>query len=115
MHKISLIGRLTKDAVHRFTADGKQVADISLAVDDGFGDNKKTLWIRASLWGERAEKLTQYLLKGTQVYIEGRLNHAEGNPKIFTRQDGTAGASFEVFVTDLTLLGGKKQEEDTAF
>ena len=106
MNKILIIGRLTRDAALRYTADGKEVADISLAVDDGYGEQKKTLWIKCSLWGKRAVSLEQYLTKGTQVYIEGRLNHEDGNPRVW----GEGKASFEMTVQDIKLLGGKKQE-----
>jgi single-strand DNA-binding protein len=117
MNKILLIGRLTKDAALRYNSTGDPVADISLAVDDGWGENKKTLWFRCSLWGKRAESLQQYLTKGTQVYVEGRLNHEEGNPRVYTLKDGTAASSFEVYVTDIQLLGGGKREdaEDVSF
>ena len=102
MNKILIIGRLTKDAALRYTSDGKEVLDINLAVDDGFGESKKTIWFRCSLWGKRAVSLEQHLTKGTQVYIEGRLNHQEGNPRVW----GEGKASFEVFVQDIKLLGG---------
>ena len=111
MNNITLIGRLTKDSDLRFTNDNK-VLDISLAVDDGWGDNKKTLWVKCSMWGDRGEKLQQYLVKGQQVYIEGKLNHQDGNPRIW---GDPAKASFEVFVMDLILLGSKRQEEDSGF
>jgi len=113
MHKILMIGRLTKDAKLRFTAEGKQVADFGLAVNDGYGDNKKVIWFRCSMWGERAAKLADYLKKGTLVYVEGRLAHQDGNPRLW---GDPVRASFELFVADLELLGGKKQEsEDVPF
>ena len=110
MHTLTLVGRVTKDAELRFNADGKQVSNFSLAVDDGYGDNKKTIWFRCSLWGKRAESLNQYLTKGQQVVVIGRLSHDEGNPRTWTGKDGTTNASFEIFVTDLKLVGGKKSE-----
>lgn len=110
MQKITLIGRLSKDSELRYTTDGKSVLDINLACDDGYGDNKKTLWARCSLWGERGEKLEQYLVKGQQVYIEGRLNHQEGNPRVW---GDPVRASYEVFINDLVLLGSKRQENTT--
>lgn len=112
MNKLTLIGRITKDAELKYTSGGKAVTQIGIAVDDGWGETKSTIWIRASLFGERAEKLTEYLTKGKQVYVEGRLSHENGNPRIWGEP---ARASFEIVVSELTLLGGKKQEEDMPF
>jgi len=109
MQKIECIGRLTKDAELRYTTDGSAVATMSLAVDDGYGDSKKTLWIRASLWGKRAEGLSTYLVKGQQVWLEGRLNHEDGNPRLW---GDPVRASFEVYITDIVLVGGKPQQKD---
>jgi single-strand DNA-binding protein len=83
-----------------------------MAVDDGFGDNKKTIWFRCSLWGKRAESLNQYLTKGQQVVVIGRLSHDEGNPRTWIK-DGETHASFEMFVSDLKLVGGKKAEQSS--
>jgi len=110
MNKLLLIGRLTKDAALRYTADGKEVADFSIAVDDGYGENKKTIWFRCSLWGKRATSLEQYLTKGKQVYVEGRLNHENGNPRVW----GEGKASFEVFVADIKLFGGGRGKDDAS-
>ena len=115
MNILTLVGRVTKDAELRFNSDGKQVSNFSLAIDDGYGDNKKTIWFRCSLWGKRAESLNQYLTKGQQVVVIGRLSHDEGNPRTWEK-DGVTHASFEAYVTDLKLVGGgKKQEEEEYF
>lgn len=110
MNKLLLIGRLTKDAALRYTSTGESVADISLAVDDGYGENKKTVWFRCSLWGKRATSLEQYLTKGTMVYVEGRLNHVDGNPRVW----GEGKASFEVFINDIKLLGGGRGKDNAS-
>lgn len=110
MNKILLIGRLTKDAALRYTADGKEVLDINLAVDDGYGERKSTIWFRCSLWGKRAVSLEKYLAKGTQVFIDGRLNHVDGNPRVW----GEGKASFEVFVNDIKLLGSRGQQANAS-
>lgn len=112
MNKITLTGRMGKDAELKMTPAGKPVLEMSVAVADGWGEMKSTIWIKASMFGERAEKLAEYLLKGQQIYAEGRLRHKDGNPVAFLRKDGTAGAAFEIIVTEVELLGGKKQEED---
>lgn len=113
MHTLTLVGRITRDAELRYTnEDAKQVCNFNMAVDDGFGDNKKTIWFRCSLWGKRAESLNQYLTKGQQVVVIGRLSHDEGNPRTWIK-DGETHASFEMFVSDLKLVGGKKAEQSS--
>ncbi len=63
------LARLGRDAELRFTQDGKPVATLALAYDVGFGDRKKTQWVEATLWGQSAERLQPYLLKGQQINI----------------------------------------------
>lgn len=109
MHKLHFSGRVTKDAEMRYTQAGKAVTSFTVAVDDGYGDKKSTIWIKCTLWEKRAEALTQYLTKGLPVSVEGRLNHEDGNPKMWGEPQR---ASFEVSVVDIKLMGGKKQEED---
>lgn len=112
-HQIILPGRITKDAELRYTADGKGVSNFDLAVDDGFGDKKSTIWFKCSLWGKRAEALNDYLKKGLSVTVFGSLAHDNGNPRLWGT--GEKRASFEVFVNEIVLQGGKKQEDDIPF
>jgi len=65
----SKLVRLGKDAELATTQSGKQVLKITAAYDVGWGDNKKTVWLDASMWGDRGSKIAQYLTKGTQVVI----------------------------------------------
>ncbi len=66
---------------------------------------KETIWFRVSVWGKQAESSNQYLKKGSKVLVEGRLtpDPATGGPRIWTRQDGTPAASFEVTASDCSL------------
>jgi len=65
----SKLVRLGKDSELATTQSGKQVLKITAAYDVGWGDNKKTVWLDASMWGDRGSKIAQYLTKGTQVVI----------------------------------------------
>jgi single-strand DNA-binding protein len=70
---------------------------------------KETTWFRVSAWGKTAEACNNYLHKGGQVYIEGRLiaDPATGGPRIWNRQDGSPAASFELHAELVRFLGGK--------
>lgn len=67
-------GRIGRDAEVRNLNGGKTVTGFPVAVDVGYGDNKSTLWVDCSGWGERWEKLAEYLPKGAQVTVTGEAN-----------------------------------------
>ena len=115
-HKTILIGRLGKDVTLRYTPDGKAVASFPVAVDDGFGDKKTTVWYRVSAWNKDAENCNQYLKKGSLVLVDGRLtpDPKTGGPRVFKRQDGTEGASFEISASSVRFLSGKQDGEQAA-
>jgi len=113
MDKITLIGNLGKDPEMRYTPSGQPVTSFSVASNRKYTNNngeavKETTWFRISAWGKLAETCNQYLKKGRQVYIEGRLtpDKETGGPRIWTRQDGIAAASFEVAASFVEFLGG---------
>ncbi len=85
------LARIGRDAELRYTQDGTAVAGVSLAFNYGKKDpntgNKPTQWVDASVWGQRAESLAPYLLKGTMLSVTLDDLHIE----TFPRQDGTQG------------------------
>ena len=111
-HKVVIIGNLGRDPELKYLADGTAVCDLAVATNrkwpksDGT-QGEETVWFRCTTWRKLAEVVNQYLSKGRQVYIEGRLNpDSSGNPRTFTRNDGSPGASYEVTVETLKFLGG---------
>lgn len=99
------VGRLGRDAETRYTQSGKPVANLAIAVDVGFGDNKSTLWLDASIWGKRAEGgLIQYLVKGQQVWVAGELGTRE-----FQRNNGQPGFAVTLNVSEIDLVGSAPQ------
>lgn len=107
--KIIIAGNLGRDPEMRYMPDGTAVTSFSIAVNDGWGENKRTLWFRVSIWGKRAETANQYLSKGSKVLVEGRMqgDPQTGGPKLWTRQDGTVGSSFEVTASNFTFLSSR--------
>ncbi len=101
MKSITIAGRCTKDAEVRRTQDGTEVAGFSVAVDDGFGQNKSTLFFDCSIWGKRADKLAPMLTKGKQVTVSGDLGQREYNGKTY----------LTIRVADVTLQGGGKRDD----
>ena len=99
MNNFNAIGRVGKDAVIRHTTGGKAVTGWSLAVDKGWGDNKQTIWLDCSLWGERGQKLADHITKGAQIGVTGEIGTREHDGKTYLTLD----------VRDVTLVGGKPQ------
>lgn len=69
---IVLTGRCGRDFEVKYTPAGKAIGGVSIAADDGYGDNKKSFWVNVKLFGERAEKIAQYITKGSQITVSGR-------------------------------------------
>jgi single-strand DNA-binding protein len=107
-HTIIACGRLTKDPVQRYTGDGKAVTDMSIAVDDGFGESKKTIWLKITVWEKTAEACAN-LKKGTAILVEGRLQHDSGNPRTWSK-DGKTFAGFEITASNVRFLSGKGED-----
>ncbi len=112
-HKIILIGNLGRDPEMRYTPSGQQVTNFSMATSEKWTGQdgqpqERTIWWRVTSWGKQAEVVNQYLHKGNKVYVEGRIQaDSNGNPRTFTRQDGTTGASFEVTASTIKFLSSR--------
>jgi len=114
--KIVIVGRLGRDPEMRYLPDGTAVTNMNVATDRRWTDKatgqpaQETTWFRVSVWGRQAESVNQYLSKGRMVLIEGHLrpDPQTGGPRIYTRQDGTAGSSFELFAETVRFLGGRE-------
>lgn len=107
-NRIILIGNLGKDAEVRVTPGGKTVATTSIAINDlaKKDENGKpgTEWYRIKVWGRLAESVGQFLTKGKQVYVEGRLSI-----QTWKDREGNNRYTPEVSVDQLLLLGGQGQ------
>jgi len=110
-HTVIVVGYLGKDPEMRYTPNGSAVTSLSVATNrtytDGAGQKvKETTWFRVSVWGKQAESVNNFLKKGSMVLVEGELrpDKETGNPRIFTRQDGTSGASYEVNARTVRFL-----------
>lgn len=108
---ITIIGYVGKDPEMRYTATGQAVTSFSTATTKTYKTSggetvKETTWFRISVWGKMAEVCEKYVKKGSLVAIEGQLtpDKSTGNPRIFNRQDGSAGASFEVNARTVKFL-----------
>ena len=112
VNKVFLVGNLGHDADLRYTQSGTPVSNFSLATTERWKDQQgnnqeRTTWTRCVLWGATAKNLNEYLVKGKQVHIEGKLQNRKWNDR-----DGNERTTTEVVVERLTLLGGKSNERE---
>lgn len=115
-HTIIIVGNLGNDPEMRYIASGQAVTKISVASSRSYRNSdgqtvKETIWFRVTVWGKQAESVNNNLHKGSKVLVEGRLSPdpATGNPKIWNRQDGSAGASYEVTASTVRFLSPKSE------
>lgn len=115
--EITIVGYLGNDPVMRFTPSGQAVTTFSVAASRSYTSNAgqkvdETTWFRVSVWGAQAESCNQYLKKGRPVLVVGRLrpDPQSGGPRVFTRKDGTSGASFEINAMTVRFLPGGRGE-----
>ena len=80
MNNVCITGRITGVPELRHTPQGKAVCDGNLAVDDGFGDQKKSFFFNVTFWGATAENLVKHIVKGQMIEITGRLSQEEYTP-----------------------------------
>jgi single-strand DNA-binding protein len=109
-NKVIIVGYLGRDPELRYTPQGTAVCNFSVATTEKRKDRAGemqdvTTWFRVSAWGRQAEIANQYLAKGRQVYVEGRLRQEE-----FTDRDGNRRTSLEVHETDLHFIGARGEE-----
>jgi single-strand DNA-binding protein len=106
VNKVILVGNLGRDAELRFTPGGAAVSTINMATTEIWNDKagqkqEKTEWHRVVLWGKTAESLNEYLTKGKQIYVEGRLQTRQWDDK-----DGNKRYTTEIRGDRVVLLGG---------
>jgi len=106
VNKVILVGNLGKDPEVRYTPGGQAVANFTIATNENWTDKsgqkqERTEWHRIVVWGNLAELCSEYLAKGRQVYVEGRLQTREWNNKEGTKQYTT-----EVVANQVVFLSG---------
>jgi single-strand DNA-binding protein len=118
-HKIILVGNLGKDPEMRYTPGGQPVTSFSVASNRRYTDSggqmvEETIWFRISVWGKQAEACKQYLVKGRQVLVEGRLvcDRQTGGPRTYKRQNDEMGTSFEINAETVRFLGQREGAAD---
>lgn len=103
MNKTILLGRLSKDSELRYSANGLAILRNSIAVNDGYGDNKKVDFFNIVCFGKTAEAVAQFTEKGSRVVISGKVKNNN------YQKDGKTVYSTEIHVEDIEFLSQKKE------
>ena len=115
VNKVILVGNLGGDVELRYTPSGTAVGNLRIATTETWFDKnsgerrEQTEWHRVVLWGKQAETLQQYLLRGRQIYVEGRLQTRQWDDR-----DGNKRYTTEVRSDRVVLLGGRGGQGDRA-
>ena len=115
MNKIIIIGNLGRDPEMRYSASGNPMTSFSIASNHRYttaaGERREeTEWFNCTAFGRLADTCNQYLSRGQQVYVEGRLRSRQ-----YDRRDGTPGFSLDVTVTDMQMLGRRDDMDDGGY
>lgn len=113
LNKVMLIGRLGQEPEMRYTPSGRPLTKFQLATNRSWksadGEKKtETEWFNVVAWGKLAEICNQYLSKGQQVYIEGRLHTRQ-----WQDEEGGNHSSVEVIAKEMLMLNSKSEEQDS--
>lgn len=114
VNKVILVGHLGRDPEVRYTSDNATIANVSIATSESWKDKsgekqEKTEWHRVAFFGKLADVVGQYLVKGSQVYVEGRLQTRKWLDK-----DGQDRYTTEIIADRMQMLGGKGQASQDA-
>ena len=90
VNKAILVGRVGADPIVRETAKGDTVCNVSLATNSGYGDNEKVDWHKVTFFGKLADTVNEYVTKGQQLYVEGRISYSKYTDKEGNERHGTS-------------------------
>ncbi len=110
LNKVMIIGRLGRDPEMRYTASGRPVTTFSVATSRSWNTSdgerrSETEWFNVVAWGSLAEICNQYLTKGQQVYIEGRLQSRN-----WEDSEGKRHTSVEIVANEMIMLGERRSQ-----
>jgi single-strand DNA-binding protein len=113
LNKVMIIGHLGRDPEMRYTPSGKPVTTFTVATSRSWNStdgerHTETEWFNVVAWGNLAEICKQYLIKGQQVYVEGRLQ-----TRRWEDNDGVKHTSVEIVANEMMMLGDRRETANT--
>jgi len=108
MNNITVAGIIGKDCELKQLINGDTIANFSIA--DSMGKDKETIWWSCTLYGKRAESMSQYLTKGQAVTVSGSVTERE-----WTDKEGSKRKTMDLRVNDIALQGGRRESSEPQF
>ena len=113
VNKVILVGRLGRDPETRYMPNGDAITNFSLATDEQWRDRNgerqtRTEWHNVSLYGKLGEIANQYLRKGSQVFIEGKIQSRK-----YTGKDGIERMAYDIIGNEMKMLGNRNDGSDS--
>lgn len=105
MNSVNVIGNLVADPEFRQTPNGKDVCDFRIAINEGYGENKRAVFISVSCWQKLAEIVNKYCVKGTKVGVSGSLRQDNWESK-----DGEKRSAILINARDVLFISGTKDQ-----
>ena len=110
LNKVILIGRLGRDPEVRYMPNGEAVCNFSVATSETWNDRngqrvERTEWHNVTMYRKLAEIAGKYLTKGSQVYIEGKIQSRK-----YTDKNGVERTAYDIIANEMKMLGGNSQE-----
>lgn len=110
INKAILMGRLTRDPELRHTGSGTPVCSFSIAIDNGYGDNRSTDFINCVAWNKTAEFVEKYFTKGRMIIVVGRIQ-----TRTWEGQDGKKNYATEVVASEVSFGESKRNADEGGF
>ena len=113
VNKVILVGRLGRDPETRYMPSGDAITNFSIATDEQWRDRNgerqtRTEWHNVSLYGKLGEIAGQYLRKGSQVFIEGKIQSRK-----YTGKDGIERTAYDIIGNEMKMLGNRNDGSDS--
>jgi single-strand DNA-binding protein len=113
VNKVILVGRLGRDPETRYMPSGEAVTNFSIATEERWKDKSgqpqtRTEWHNITLFGKLGEIASQYLRKGSQVYIEGRIQSRK-----YSGKDGVERIAYDIIGNEMRMLGSSNNSHDS--
>ena len=107
LNQCNFIGRLGKDPETRYAASGTAVCNFSIAVGYKYKEEESTEWVRVTTFGKLAEIITQYVSKGSQVFVSGRMQTSPWEDK-----DGVKRYTTGIIANTVQFLGSRSDSQE---